>query len=471
MAMVTTPEQIDVWRQSPSEHQRVEFKEAKTQFDNQRLYEYCVAIANEGGGHLLLGVADRPPRPVVGTQAFRDPIGMAAKLLQAVGFRVDIEEVSHPDGRVLVFHIPSRPRGTAYHLNGAYLMRSGESLVPMSEDQLRAIFDEGKPDSLREMARDGLSPVEVVQLLDTQSFFDLSKLPYPETREAVLERLEHERLLKKTPQGLGITNLGAILFAKRLEEFNGIARKAPRVIVYDGKGKLQTKREQISGKGYAVAFDGLVQFIESQTPANEVIEQALRRETRMYPTIAIRELVANALIHQDFGLSGVSVMIEIYDDRIEVSNPGKPSVQPERFIDEYRSRNEQLADLMRRFGICEEKGSGIDKIVNAAEVFQLPAPEFRVDNVRTTCILYGHRPFSDMTRDDRIRACYQHCCLRYVMRETMGNQTLRKRFGLSDERAETVSRILRDTIDVGLIKPEDPEGGSKKYARYLPFWA
>src|SRR5690348_14739863 len=106
--MATTPEQIDLWRKTPSEHQRLEFKEAKTQFDNRRLYEYCVALANEGGGHLLLGVADKPPRLVVGTQAFSNLVTMAEMLFRAVGFRVDIEEVVHPDGRVLVFHIPSR---------------------------------------------------------------------------------------------------------------------------------------------------------------------------------------------------------------------------------------------------------------------------------------------------------------------------------------------------------------------------
>ena len=109
--MTTTPAQIDLWRKSPSEHQRLEYKEAKTQFDNRKLYKYCVALANEGGGHLLLGIADKPPRRVVGTAAFDNPVEMAAKLFQAVGFRVDIEEVLHPDGRVLVFHIPSRPRG------------------------------------------------------------------------------------------------------------------------------------------------------------------------------------------------------------------------------------------------------------------------------------------------------------------------------------------------------------------------
>jgi len=122
--MTTTPEQIDLWRSASSETQILEFKEAKTQYDNHKLYKYCVALANEGGGHLLLGIADTPPRPVVGTTAFNNPIEMAKKLFIAVGFRVDIEEVAHPEGRVLVFHIPPRPRGTAYHLDGAYLMRS-----------------------------------------------------------------------------------------------------------------------------------------------------------------------------------------------------------------------------------------------------------------------------------------------------------------------------------------------------------
>ena len=145
--MATTPEQIDFWRQVSSEDQRLEFKEAKKQFDNQKLHKYCVALANEGGGHLLLGISDKPGHPVVGTQAFNDTIVMADKLFQAIGFRVDIEEVVHPDGRVLVFSIPSRPRGTAYHLEGAYLMRSGNSLVPMSkwepQEDSRGIFHFG----------------------------------------------------------------------------------------------------------------------------------------------------------------------------------------------------------------------------------------------------------------------------------------------------------------------------------------
>ena len=187
--MTTTPEQIDLWRTVPSENEHLEFKEAKTQLDNTRLFQYCVALANECGGRLLLGISNIPPRNVVGTQAINNPGGMAQKIFEKLGFRVDIEEVAHPDGRVVVCHIPSRPRGTLYNLEGAYLMRCGEALVPMTEDQLRKIFDEGKPDWLEEHSKTGLDAEQVVELLDTQAFFELFKAQYPTDRTGVIERL------------------------------------------------------------------------------------------------------------------------------------------------------------------------------------------------------------------------------------------------------------------------------------------
>jgi len=194
--MTITAEQIDFWRSAKSETQHLEFKATKNQFNNKKLYRYCVALANEGGGHLLLGIADKLPRPVVGTSAFADPVGMAAKIFRAIGFRVDIHEVMHPEGRVLVFVIPSRPRGTAYHHEGAYLMRSGEELVPMSEDQLRRIFAEGQPGWLENVALSKVNAQDVVQLLDTQTFFDLLNLPYPTDQIGVIARLQDEKLIE-----------------------------------------------------------------------------------------------------------------------------------------------------------------------------------------------------------------------------------------------------------------------------------
>lgn len=468
---MTTPEQVDLWRQSSSEHQRLEFKEAKTQFDTRRLHEYCVALANEGGGYLLLGVADKPPRPVVGSNAFPDTVGAAEKLFQTLGFRVDIEEVPHPQGRVLVFHIPSRPRGTAYHVDGKYLMRAGEALVPMSEDQLRRIFAEGEPDWLEEPTRKGIDAQALVELLDTQTFFELLKLPYPTERAGVIDRLARERLIDESNGVFAIRRLGALLLAKRLDDFPDLARKAVRVVVYSGASKLETRLDQVGSKGYAVGFQGLVRFVMTQLPQNELIEDALRKEVKLVPEVVIRELVANALIHQDFAVTGASIMVEVYSNRVEVSNPGEPLVPVERFIDGYQSRNERLADLMRRMGICEEKSSGIDRVVQAAEMFQLPAPDFRTGFRRTTVTIYGPRPFDGMDRNDRVRACYQHCALKWVMSQRMTNQSLRERFHLGEEKAAIASQVIAATIEAGLIKPDESVGGSRKFARYLPFWA
>jgi ATP-dependent DNA helicase RecG len=469
--MSTTPEQIDLWRAAHSEHQHLEFKEAKTQFDSRRLHEYCVALANEGGGYLLFGVADKPPRTVVGTQAFPDTVTAAEKLFQALGFRVDIEEVTHPQGRVLVFHIPPRPRGTAYHLDGKYLMRSGEALVPMSEDQLRRIFAEGEPDWLEEHTRTGLDAQAVVELLDTQTYFELLKLPYPTERASVIDRLARERLIDEVNGALAIRRLGALLLAKRLDDFADLARKAPRVVVYTGVSKLETKLDQVGARGYAAGFQGLVRFVMTQLPQNEVIEDALRKEVKLVPEVVIRELIANALIHQDFAMGGAAVMVEIYSNRVEISNPGEPIVPVERFIDGYQSRNERLADLMRRLGICEEKSSGIDRVVQAAELYQLPAPDFRAGHRRTVVTIFGLKPFEEMDRNDRVRACYQHCALKWVMSERMTNQSLRDRFRLAEDKAAIASQIISATIDAGLIKPDESVGASRKFARYLPFWA
>jgi hypothetical protein len=145
----TSVHQIDAWRAAKSETEHLEFKEAKNQFSFDDLLSYCVAIGNEGGGHLLLGIANKPPRPVVGTNAYPNVNKIAEQLLNKLHFRVDVEEVNHPGGRVLVFHIPSRPVGQPFTLDGAYYMRSGESLVAMTPDQLRKIFNERRSEQRR----------------------------------------------------------------------------------------------------------------------------------------------------------------------------------------------------------------------------------------------------------------------------------------------------------------------------------
>ena len=466
---------LEKWLLVATETERLEFKEAKQQFDSNKLLKYCVGLANEGGGYIVLGVTDKKPRQVVGSQAWANPVDLnriKAYIVEKLGFRVDASELEHPNGRVLVFEVPTRPLGQPIAIDGAYWMRAGEDLVTMTPDVLKSIFAEDKQDWFFQPAKLDVSPDGVIALLDTQVYFELLQIPYPTSREVVLERLQSQDLIKHTTQGWTITNLAAILLAKKLDAFSlSLARKAPRVIIYEGISKLHTRDDKKGNRGYAVSFDKLVSFVYSAAPQNRFIEEAIRKEVKMFPQQALRELIANALVHQDFLATGASVMIEMYSDRVEISNPGIPPILVDRFIDEYRSRNEHLADLMRRLGICEEKGSGIDKVVSAAELYQLPAPDFRVGETRTTTVLFAHQAFDDMSSLDRIRACYQHCCLLYVSNRQMSNQTLRERFNLNESKTATVSLIIRATKEAGLIKMDDSESTSTRYARYLPFWA
>ena len=422
----------------------------------------------------LIHVTDSFPHQVVDSRAFTslsDLNKIKELIVQKFHFRVEVTELNHSNGRVLVFSIPSRPQGTPIIFDGIYWMRAGESLLPMTPDKLKRIFAEGQLDWFSQAAKVGVGADEVIALLDIQTYFDLAELPYPTTRDGVLERLVNEELISPGAYGWTISNLAAILLAKNLDSFSPeLARKAPRIVIYEGTSKLNTREDKRSTRGYAVGFEGVIDFVYSSAPQNRSIEQVVREEVKMFPKQALRELVANALVHQDLLVAGMSVMIEMYSDRIEISNPGQPPIKVERFIDEYRSRNERLADIMRRLGICDEKGSGVDKIIRAAEAAQLPAPDFRVGEIRTIAVLFAHKDFSTMSKADRERACYQHCCLMYVTNQRMSNYSLRERFG-GEAKAATVSLIIGATKEAGLIKPDESDTTSTRYARYLPFWA
>ncbi len=214
------------------------------------------------------------------------------------------------------------------------------------------------------------------------------------------------------------------------------------------------------------------QIIITQLPTNETITKIFREESKIYPEVAIRELVANAIIHQDFTVSGTSVMIEIFNNRIEITNPGTPLIDINRFIDAApQSRNEAIASFLRRIKICEERGSGIDRVVFNVELYQLPAPEFIREENATKVILYSYKELSKMSKGDKVRACYQHACLKYVQREQMSNQSIRERFKISDKNYPMASRIIKEALISQLIKEANPESKSRKHAAYLPFWA
>lgn len=213
----------------------------------------------------------------------------------------------------------------------------------------------------------------------------------------------------------------------------------------------------------------MVDWVNGQLPANEEIGQAERKDIRMYPPIAIREISANMLIHQDFSVLGFP-MIEIYSDRVEISSPGQPLISTDRFIDEYQSRNEDLADIMRRMGFCEEKGSGMDKALSAIESYKLPAIKYRVSEIRTSIILSEYKTWAQTTKEERLQACYKHACLKHLSNEMLTNQSLRERLQVDEKNYASISRLIKEAINNGLIKVGTPEGTNRRDVGYIPAW-
>ncbi|MCY4410112.1 MAG: putative DNA binding domain-containing protein [Caldilineaceae bacterium] len=322
------------------------------------------------------------------------------------------------------------------------------------------------------VAVEQVSDEDTLQNLYYPAYFDLLDRSIPDGRAAILNALKDDKLIARCDAGgWNISNLGAVLFARNLNDFPQIRRKAMRVIQYSGAGRTETLREQEVVNGYAVGFQGIIEYIMALVPTNEVFEHSLRRSVPMFPEIAVRELVANALIHQDFRITGAGPMVEIFDSRIEITNPGRPLVETDRFVDSPpRSLNETLASMMRRFNFCEERGSGIDRVVQQAEFYQLPAPLFEAPNGFTRTTLFAQKPLAEMDKTDRVRACYLHACLRYVMRLPMNNASIRERFGIAEKNSSQASRLLNESVDSGLVIIRDPEVGTK-IRTYLPYWA
>jgi predicted HTH transcriptional regulator len=471
-------------RKLPRETGWVEFKENNS--NPEDIGEYLSALSNtaallgKANGYIVWGVRDTTHevtgttfKPVATKKGNEDIQSWLARLLSPQ-LHFHFHEVVHEGQAVVVLEVP-RAEGRPVQFHGVEFIRVGSYRQklkdhPQIERDLWRVFDTTPFEELIALAH--ADAADVLSLLDYPAYFELLDQSLPTDRDRILSRLVDDCLL--VPDSAGkwdITNLGALLFARNLEDFKHLGRKAVRIVVYEGKGRLKTNREQSIRKGYAAGFKGLLEHLNALLPRSEVVGQGVRREVPLYPEPAIRELIPNALIHQDFSATGSGPMIEIFSGRMEITNPGIPLIKTERFLDSPpRSRNEALASFMRRLGICEERGSGVDKVVAETERHQLPAPLFETPGDFTRAVLFTHRPLRAMDRADRSRACYLHACLRYVEREPMTNATLRARLGISEPNKSIASRIIADAVRDGLIKPEDPNQG-KKYARYLPCWA
>ena len=458
---------------------KVNVREPEEVGENVSALANSAALVGKAFAYVVWGVSDRD-HSVVGTSF--DPsvarVGNEALenwLLRLLEPRLNFRFFQLPmDGHSVVvleieraFRQPVRFRGREYIRVGSYKKKLKD--FPERERALWRFFDQTPFED--RIAAERVADDQVLRLLDYPTYFDLLKRPLPENRYGILNALCDDALIRRgNASGWNVTNLGAVLFAKRLEDFRSLQRKAMRVVQYRGSSRVETVRERICEEGYASGFESLIGFIDGLLPSNETIEHGIRTTVTGFPEPAVRELVANALIHQDFFITGTGPMVEIFEGRIEITNPGPPLVDARRFVDSPpKSRNESLASLMRRVGICEERGSGWDKVVSQTERFQLPAPSVEAGCHYTRVVLFGHRPLSGMDRSERVRAIYLHACLKYVNREYVTNSSLRQRFGIEARNSARVSRLLAEAVRDGVIVPDDPTA-ARKQMRYVPWW-
>ncbi len=304
---------------------------------------------------------------------------------------------------------------------------------------------------------------QILEKLDVGAYYKLSGEERSSSESEVIKKfIGRGFIVDDMEGGFDITNLGAILFANDITQFPSISSKSVRVIKYIGTDKSKSEPETVGSKGYAVGFSGLMRFVLKKLPSFEKYTGGVRAGIEsVFPEVAVREIISNALIHQDFTITGSGPVVEIYDDRIEVTNPGNSLIERDRIIDERKSRNEKLALAMRELGLCEERGGGIDKAILEIEGMYLPAPMFIQSENSMRVVIFGPTKFSALSKQEKIWACYCHCVVRWIKHDYMSNGSLRKRFSLTDEDYQVASGVISDARKDNRIKPAEADQGRK----------
>lgn len=450
--------------------------------NKERLAEHLSAFANHSGGGFMAFGIDNSTSTLIGVtqQAVEATVGQLANLGRDAlepPIVIDHAAIDWDGVTLLVVHIPEQSVKPV-HRRGKSIehawVRSGGTTRKASRQEVGAMLMNSRAPRWEELRASGrLALADLAAQLDIEVICKLLQRPKPADSDERLRWLIDEGMVEPDGDAAYLTHFGAIAAARDLMSFDTLQRKRLRVIRYRGRNKVDTVDELVGQKGYAIGFEGLIAYLKRILPHSEVIREALRTEVAVYPEIALRELSANALIHQDFTIEGAGPMIEVFDDRIEFTNPG--GLLPGKTVDRLigatpESRNEILAAAFRRYRICEERGTGFQKVVTAVELFGLPPVAFVQAEKAFKVVLYAPRKFADMAQSERIEACYQHAVLKYLSSAAMTNTSLRERFKLAESQRSPISRLIRDALKTGRIKRKDPDSISSKFTEYLPYW-
>lgn len=444
----------------------------------ERLAQHISAFSNmKGGGLLVYGVNNDGTCFSVSkeeTDKIIQQLGNIAKNNLTYAVPIEHSIIEYKGKALLFIYIPEQHDKPVF-LRGkdifdSYIRSAGQT-VKMSRNQVKALIAESQGLSFENrIIKEDVKKEQVVRLLNYQKMFQLLDKNIPVAIDSIISKMEEFGFCVKNANGLwGITNLGTILFANDISDFPNLDKRAVIVRKYKGTNNRELVLQQIGKYGYAVGFDGLIDFIMNNTSYENI--EVLRESVPTYPRVAIREFVANALVHQDFAITGMPITIEFFSNRLVITNPGAPLNDINRLIDlPPISRNETLAQSLFLLGICERRGSGMDRAIEAVEKMYLPAVKVAKGEQFTRVSIFPRKSVNEMTKKEKTDACYQHACLMYEDNLAINNQSVRERFKLDKNKASVASRIIADTVEAGLIKLADADITSKKFATYIPYY-
>jgi ATP-dependent DNA helicase RecG len=440
--MTTVAELDKLIQQDENEH--VEFKKAEHQYSLDKLKEYVMALANEGGGKLILGVAPVKPRIVVGTAAFKNLEATKHDLLQAVRLRIDVEDLPHPQGRVLIFRVPSRPLGSPLQLDGRYLMRSGESLVAMTPDQLQRIFDETGPDFTAEICSEA-------------RLTDLDEGAIQVFRDKWATKSKNELLLSVPAEQLledaELTTDGRITFAALilLGKSKALGRYlANAEVVFE----YRATEDQISSSqraefrhGFLAINDDLWTQVNLRNDVTSIRDGLFRMDIPAFNEDVVREAILNGVCHRDYRLGG-SIFIHQFPHTLRITSPGgfPQGITPKNILRRQSPRNRRLAEACAKCGLVERSGQGMDRIFGTVLREGKALPNFDgtdayqvVLTVRADKIDQRFLGLLDLADRHGLRLNVEHLVVLDVVRQ--GEQV-----------TEQMKPLVRHLIDIGLLE-------------------
>jgi len=370
------------------EAEHLEFKEAKGDFKFDKLRDYCAALANEGGGRLVLGVSDRRPRRVVGSRAFLSLQKTKADLLQQLRIRIEVCELTHEDGRVLVFDVPPHPLGIPVHSDAKLQMRGGEGLIPMSPDMQRRILNQAVQDYSAELCAGA-----DLGALDSTAIETLRARWHRKSGRADLLTKDVEQLLADaellTPAGVTIAAIVLLGTAQAVVRFLPQAEVVFEYRSGDATGPAQDRKEY--SRGFFLYDDKLWSAINLRNDRQHYQDGLFIWDIPTFSEDVVREAVLNAVSHRDYRLGG-SVFVRQYPRRLEVISPGgfPEGVTPANILWQQSPRNRRIADVLKKCGMVERSGQGANVMFESSIRESKPVPDYsKSDNTQVFLTLDG----------------------------------------------------------------------------------